>query len=146
MVPQRVHATVHGPTSRRRSMRRVMSDQAPQKLEELILYVAAKMQRDHHAGVGRIKLAKLLWRIDFTAFWRFGRPITEATYQADQYGPSPAEELLATRDLEGAGRFHWEQDWDRRWMPVTEDEPRIDLFEPQERDLIDQVIDRYRNT
>jgi uncharacterized phage-associated protein len=122
-----------------------MNDQIPQRLEELILYVTAKMQRDHHAGVGRIKLAKLLWRIDFTAYWQLGHPITEATYQADQYGPSPVEELLATRDLEGAGRFRWEQDWDQRWMPVILGEPN-DVFEADEIDLIDDVIDRYRST
>jgi uncharacterized phage-associated protein len=111
-----------------------------------MLYIAAKMLRDHHAGIGRIKLAKLLWRIDFTAYWRLGHPITEATYQADELGPAPVEELLAARDLEGAGRFRWEQDWDRQRRPVVEDEPRMELFDEDERALIDSVIDQFRNT
>lgn len=117
------------------------------KLEELILYVAAKMQRDHHAGVGRIKLAKLLWRIDFTAYWRFGKPVTEAKYHADKLGPAPVEELLATRDLEAAGRFRWEQDWDQRARPVVVGRGAdMEVFSARERALIDEVIDAYRST
>jgi uncharacterized phage-associated protein len=123
-----------------------MTGDSTQRLEELILYVAEKMDQDRHAGVGRIKLAKLLWRIDFTAYWRLGHPITGATYHADQYGPAPAEELLATRDLEAAGRFHWVQDWDRRSFPEVHDAPRMELFSHDERELIDRVVDRYRNT
>jgi hypothetical protein len=123
-----------------------MAREAPERLEELILYVAHKMQHDYHAGIGRIKLAKLLWRIDFTAFWRLGQPITEATYSADRLGPAPEEELMATRDLEAAGRFEWVQDWDRRSMPVVHDTPRMRLFSEAQRQIIDEVIDRYRNT
>jgi uncharacterized phage-associated protein len=123
-----------------------MSDEAPRRLEELILYTAQKMERDHHAGIGRIKLAKLLWRIDFTAYWRLERPITEATYEADEFGPVPVQELLATRDLEAAGRFEWVLDWDCRWLPCISDEPDMSIFDPVERELIDGVIDQFRNT
>lgn len=123
-----------------------MSVNPPHRLEELILYVAAKMKQDRHAGIGRIKLAKLIWRIDFTAFWRFGHPITEATYQADKLGPSPVEELMATRDLEAMGRFHWEREWDQQLLPVADASPDLEIFEPSERDLIDEVVDRFRST
>lgn len=123
-----------------------MSAARVERLEELILYVSEKMDRDRHAGVGRIKLAKLLWRIDFSAYWQLGHSISGATYQADQYGPAPAEELLATRDLEAAGRFEWAQDWDRRYLPVVHDAPQMELFSIDERELIDRVVDRYRNT
>jgi uncharacterized phage-associated protein len=123
-----------------------MSQEVLRRLEELILYVAAKMERDHHAGVGRIKLAKLLWRIDFTAYWQLERPITEATYEADRLGPAPTQELLATRDLEAGGRFEWVREWDAQWTPVARDEPNMDLFSVEERKLIDRVIDQFRNT
>jgi uncharacterized phage-associated protein len=123
-----------------------MSDNAPRRLEELILYVAQKMERDRHAGVGRMKLAKLLWRIDFTAYWQLEHPITEARYVADEFGPAPIQELLATRDLEGAGRFEWVRDWDAQWLPLARDEPDMSIFDTVERELIDRVVDRYRNT
>ena len=48
------------------------------KLRELILYLATRMERDQHAGQGRIKLAKLLWLTDFEAYRRFGRSIDDA--------------------------------------------------------------------
>ena len=122
-----------------------MAAGATPRLKELILYVAAKMASDHHAGAGRIKLAKLLWRIDFTAFWKLGKPITEAHYWADQLGPAPQEELMATRDLQTRGRFEWEQDWDRRWNPVVLDPARMDAFSEEEMTIIDRVIDEFRS-
>jgi hypothetical protein len=82
--------------------------------------------------------------MDFTAYWRLERPITEATYEADEFGPVPVQELLLTRDLEAAGRFEWVLDWDRRWLPCISDEPDMSIFEPVERELIDGVIDQFR--
>jgi uncharacterized phage-associated protein len=123
-----------------------MSDEAPRRLEELILYVAAKMHRDQHVGIGRMKLAKLLWRIDFTAYWQLEHPISEATYEADAFGPAPTQEPLATRDLSDAGRFEWVREWDAQWMPVARDEPDMSIFSDEECELIDRVVDRYRNT
>lgn len=116
----------------------------PVRLEELILYVSRRMVNDRHAGAGRIKLAKLLWRIDFTAYWKLGHPLSEATYTADRLGPVPAEEMLATRDLEASGRFAWENDWNRRRLPIARDEPQMGLFTAEERALIEDVIDRHR--
>ncbi|MBB4664205.1 type II toxin-antitoxin system antitoxin SocA domain-containing protein [Conexibacter arvalis] len=117
----------------------------PVRLEELILYVSRRMAADRHVGAGRIKLAKLLWRIDFTAYWKLGRPVSEATYTADRLGPVPAQEMMATRDLEAAGRFEWENDWARRRAPIARDEPRMEMFTVEERALIDDVIERHRN-
>lgn len=114
------------------------------KLMELMLYVAARMERDQHVGRGRIKLAKLLWRSDFAAFWKLGAPITESGYHADRLGPVPRGELLASRDLEAGGRLEWINEWDRQQIPVARDEPDLSLFTAEQIALVDDQLDRYR--
>jgi Protein of unknown function (DUF4065) len=113
------------------------------KLEELILYLSKRMEEDHHAGRGRIKLAKLLYRIDFEAFARWGKPVTEATYHADELGPAPVEELLATRDLEASGQLEWRTEWDKEKLPVARS-ANVEIFAHHERALIDETLDHYR--
>ena len=116
------------------------------KLKELILYIAKKMEEDHHVGRGRIKLAKLLWRSDFAAFWKLGEPITETQYHADEHGPSPVGELLATRDLvEVEGRLEWRNEWDRQQIPVAVGEPpRLSLFTGEQLTIVNEQLDEYR--
>src|SRR4051794_5527864 len=87
------------------------------KLKELILYIAARMEEDDHAGQGRIKLAKLLWLSDFEAYRRIGNSITGARYVADELGPAPVDELLAVRDLEGSGDLSIEAGYDQQRLP-----------------------------
>lgn len=115
-----------------------------EKFQELILYIAKRMEEDNHAGRGRIKLAKLMWRSDFAAFWKLGEPITGATYHADKLGPSPRDELLMTRDLEVAGDFRWENDWDRQELPIAMRSADVGVFKPEELELIDSQLDKYR--
>ena len=116
------------------------------KLEELILYIAERMERDNHLGRGRIKMAKLLFRIDFEAFARWSQPVTGATYHADEHGPAPVDELLATRDLEAAGRLEWRTERDKEKLPVAQGRPaRMELFDEHERTLIDETLAQYRD-
>jgi Antitoxin SocA-like, Panacea domain len=115
------------------------------KLKELILYLAQRMEGDQHVGRGRIKLAKLLWRCDFAAFWRLGNPITEAQYQADRLGPAPVDEMLALRDLEGAGRLQLLSEWDQQQIPVAVGEPpNLGVFSAAEIALVDDQLHRYQ--
>ncbi|MGD9735914.1 MAG: type II toxin-antitoxin system antitoxin SocA domain-containing protein [Solirubrobacterales bacterium] len=115
------------------------------KLKELILYLAQKMEEEQHVGRGRIKLAKLLWRSDFAAFWRFGAPITEAQYQADRLGPAPVNEMLALRDLEGAGRLELLNEWDQQQIPVAVGVPAdLNVFAAAEIALVDDQLRQYR--
>ena len=50
------------------------------KLRELILYLARESEGDDYFGV--VKLNKLLFYIDFEAYRRFGKSVTEQEYQA----------------------------------------------------------------
>lgn len=115
------------------------------KLRELILYIASKMEQDQHVGRGRIKLAKLLWRSDFAAFWKLGEPITETRYHADEHGPAPVGELLAIRDLEAEGRLELRNEWDRQQIPVSVGRPPdMGVFTGEQVALIDAQLEQYR--
>jgi hypothetical protein len=114
------------------------------KLKELILYLSERMEEDQHVGRGRIKLAKLLWRSDFGAYWKFGEPITETKYQADQFGPSPVDELLAIRDLESEGRMEFRNEWDRQQIPISLAEPDLAVFSAAQIALADDQLHRYQ--
>jgi hypothetical protein len=114
------------------------------KLQELMLYIATRMERDQHVGRGRIKLAKLLWRCDFAAFWKLGAPITETSYHADRLGPVPVGELVAALDLEADGRLQWANEWDRQQIPVPHDEARLSYFTAEQIALVDDQLERYR--
>lgn len=115
------------------------------KLGELILYLAKRMEDEQHIARGRIKLAKLLWRSDFGAFWKLGEPITETSYQADQFGPSPVDELLAVRDLQDQQRLELRNEWDRQQIPIAIAEPRLDLFSATQISLVDEQLHQYRH-
>jgi len=115
------------------------------KLKELILYLARRMEEEQHVGRGRIKLAKLLWRSDFGAYWTLGEPITEATYQADQFGTSPVDEMLAIRDLQAEGRLTFHNEWDRQQIPVSIGKaPDLSLFSGEQIAFVDDQLERYR--
>ena len=115
------------------------------KLKELILYIAARMEQDRHVGRGRIKLAKLIFQIDFAAFAQWGASVTGVPYHADELGPVPTGEMMATRDLEAAGRLGWETVWDKERMPVAAGRPAdLEVFAPHERELTDSTLDEFR--
>jgi hypothetical protein len=61
-------------------------------------------------------------------------------------GSSPVYVFRTTLIVNGAGRFEWVRDWDAQWLPVARDEPDMSIFDTVERQLIDRVVDRYRNT
>lgn len=65
------------------------------RLRELILYIANKCQDDQHWGA--VKLNKILFKADFTAFLNSQKPITGAEYRHLENGPAP-KELETIRD------------------------------------------------
>jgi hypothetical protein len=115
------------------------------RLQELILYIADRMEKDRHAGSGRIKLAKLLWLSDFEAFRRFGESITGARYVADELGPAPVDELLALRDLEAAGDLAMEPGYKRQRIPRAKRPPNVALFSTDELSIVNELVERYRD-
>jgi len=117
----------------------------PEKLEELVLYVATKSADD--PNFGKTKLNKILYYVDFMAYANLGTPVTGATYQRRPYGPVPREILQATRTLLDRGdaeiamveRFGYPQK-----RLVASRPPNLSLFTQQQMRLINQVVQALR--
>jgi len=67
------------------------------KFRELIVYIASRSEEDQRFGA--VKLNKLLYYSDFTAFSVLGKPITGASYQNLHEGPAPREFLTAQKAM-----------------------------------------------
>lgn len=115
------------------------------KLEELILYISKASENDPHFG--RIKLNKLLYFIDFEAYRRFGRPVTEAQYLKRPFGPVPelmvqildemkSKEEIIERQVPCYGYT--------RVQPVAISSPNMTLFSKHEIELVEEIIAKYR--
>lgn len=59
------------------------------RLREMVLYVCGKCAEADRFG--KVKLNKILWRADFTAYAERGLPVTGRSYQKLAAGPAPVE-------------------------------------------------------
>ncbi len=112
------------------------------KLRELMLFIAQRME--NNINFGATVLNKVLFFADFLAYATLGVPITGAVYQKLDHGPAPRQLLpeqerlindgravLQTRELGGFVQ--------KRLVPL--DDPKLDLFTPDEIALVIQIID-----
>ena len=115
-----------------------------EKLKELIVYVVDRCQED--PSFGAVKLNKILYYADFDAYRLLGQPITGATYRKLQAGPAPKQLLSARDELIQEGRLWLDsrQYFNRiqkRLLLVEGESPNSELFAPEERQVIDSVIE-----
>lgn len=117
-----------------------------EKLIDAIVYFAS-----HARHLGRIKLSKLLYLLDFEHFQTTGRNVTGLSYYAWRWGPAPVELLQELEDpsldlaaaivitpdrITGAGR--------ETIRACTDFEGRH--FSKREMRILSVLIDRYRAT
>jgi len=118
-----------------------------EKLKELMLYIADKSAADPLFGA--LKLNKILFLIDFTAYGIWGKPITEATYVHQKLGPVPFQLLPARGALIDSGAAVLQ---DREHFGGTQQrltalrEPNMSLFTAEERKLIDEALETLRSS
>ena len=118
----------------------------PEKFKELIVYVAAKAQDD--PAFGAIKLNKILYYADFAAYRQLGAPITGAAYFKLREGPAPRQLLAARDELVDEGRLRIEERrhfayLQKRLAPSPGCAPDPEFLRPEERELVDQVIEFF---
>ena len=117
-----------------------------EKLRELIVYIADKSKDDPRCGA--VKLNKLLYYADFTAYRLLGRSITGAEYQHLQEGPAPRRGLPAQERLKRDGAI------EKVYKPSAVGEPMhvivpkrkpYPIFSKEEKALINRIIKEFWN-
>lgn len=117
-----------------------------ERFKELVLYIAARCKTDPTCDA--IKLNTLLYYADFAAYRMFGQPITGATYEKYDAGPTPRQLTVARRELIESGdaqfvdRPHF-LGRHRQLFPSIGSEPNDEQFSPQERELVDSIIEFF---
>ena len=122
------------------------------KLAELTLYVAAKCGLDQHYGV--LKLNKILFYADFTAFKVHGRSITGAQYRKYPHGPAPAcMKYLRHKLVDNHDAYEYlnplpavnadgEPIAEKRLLAIKK--PELDAFTPEQIAIVDSMIEWLR--
>lgn len=115
------------------------------RLTELILYISKKMSNDEFFG--QIKLNKVLFFSDFTAFGRLGHTITGAEYQHLDEGPAARAMLPIQTRMQAANilviepRSIYAYSQNR---PVSLRDPDLSDFSGEDIAIVDVWIDRLR--
>lgn len=127
-------------------MARVISARSTQdeKLRELIMYVAYKGEDDPRLGA--VKLNKLLYYADFTAYKTLGKSISGAEYQHLPEGPAPRRVLPAIEALKEDEAIVYEYRPTIMGEPLHKIIPKRKyhpLFSKAERDIINTIIKKY---
>ncbi|MGB1583346.1 MAG: Panacea domain-containing protein [Solirubrobacterales bacterium] len=119
---------------------------ADARLRELVIYVAQKSQGDENYG--NVKLNKLLYFSDFLAFQRLGASISGAKYRKREHGPCPEQMRELQAEMESDGDIRLVD----RPIPGARSQVRVvplrdpkDIFSTDERALVDEVIEKYRD-
>lgn len=113
-----------------------------EKTQQLLAYLASKVD------IGKTKLMKLLYLIDFTAYERTGKSVTNDQYKHWALGPVPENvwqgmkgELVRNvlesirEDRGGVGNYI-------RYTPIMQS-PDISLLNKDEMAIVDEVIQQY---
>ena len=114
-----------------------------QKQENLILYF---LNRINNATLGRTKLMKLLYYVDFEFFEKQGRSITGDQYVAQPYGPVPQQAEALLKKMEKAGKLHSEKLLVRDREQVkyfAQEQHALSFFDKEEFIHIDNVAQRF---
>ncbi len=111
------------------------------KFKELVLVLSQASAEDE--GFGMVKLNKLLYRADFEAFRRTGRPLTGATYEKQDYGPVARPLPIVLDELASHGYIIWQRiaagPYTRK-VPSAAEAPDLSQFSETELKLINDVI------
>lgn len=116
------------------------------KLAELILLVCARSERDPKFGA--IKLNKLLFHSDFSAYLSFGKPITGEEYFKLPQGPAPKRFLPISVKMTERGDLAYKEVpyfGHTQKKPIALRQPDLSLFTAQEIDLVHKIIQKFWN-
>jgi hypothetical protein len=116
------------------------------KFKELILLICARSE--HDPKFGAIKLNKLLFHSDFSAYLVFGKPISGQEYFKLPNGPAPRRFLPVAKRMQESGDLAYkEADFfgHSQKKPIALRQPDVSVFTPQEIDLVHKIIQKFWN-
>lgn len=118
-----------------------------EKLKNLILYIARKVQDDGYERFGTLKLNKVLFFADMYAYLQHGQSITGGDYQKQPLGPTLRRLLPVQEEMKQEGTFAEQEvqviDYKER-RPIALKEPDLSLFSGWEIALVDEVMRTFR--
>lgn len=117
------------------------------RYRELVLYICQKCANDPKFGA--TKLNKILYFSDFLAYATLGEPITGFEYQRLPNGPAPRRMMPMRADMERS-RVLGVQEVRLRGGRIQQRVvnlrgPDLNVFEPAQVALVDQVIEELRD-
>ncbi len=121
------------------------NDTTRERLRELIIYISEKSRRDIRFGA--TKLNKLLVYSDFIAFREFGKPITGAQYMRWDHGLMPVHLVPVRNEMAERGDIAIEPEEYYTYRQVRvkpKRPPKRELFSRVELDLVDAIIDEFK--
>lgn len=115
------------------------------KMRALILHVADRYADD--PSFGSVKLNKVLFHADFSAYANLGDSLTRYEYRAQQEGPVLYAMLPVLNEMSSDDRISFKQvdDWAFPQDRIeAHEEPNLDLFSEAEQEVIESSIERLR--
>lgn len=114
-----------------------------EKFKNAVLYLAK------HAGldVGKKKLAKLLYFIDFTLYELREKPLTGMNYAKQDYGPMPEPKIFysALSELQKKKIINVSRSKENLLEKIiSKKDPDMGVFDKEEREIIEQTAEKYR--
>lgn len=117
-------------------------DMSQTKLEALILHFANKVP----LNLGKKKLAKLMYFVDFTNYELKEKSISGVSYQKYKYGPIPFNFNKILNSMESKGLIMCElQLIEYSTAKITpRKQPDYSVFDGEEKELIDTITEKYK--
>lgn len=112
------------------------------KLEALVVHFA----KNTPLHLGKKKLAKLMYFVDFTAYELQKKSVTGETYKKYHYGPMPVRFYDILSDMQKRGLIECDGQ-KKEYVPASvkaKVEPDYSGFSPQEMDIITTITEKYR--
>ncbi len=112
------------------------------KLEALVVHFAKKTP----LHLGKKKLAKLMYFVDFTAYELQKKSVTGETYMKYHYGPMPVKFYEILKGMENKGLIECDEQKEK-FVPASvraNVEPDYSGFSSQEMDIINSITEKYR--
>jgi hypothetical protein len=116
---------------------------ARDKFKALVHYVCAR-RCDSPNTLGAVKLNKILWLADLSAFYETGKPITTSRYIKQEFGPVPARIMPVLRELEAERVLSIRESpffGKRKKEYVVHRPASSDFLSAEELRIVDQTID-----